>query len=51
MMQERVEVDPVTMMRRVHRFGPELETWRHWYWRYLSTSWRVDETYGEVGGR
>ena len=30
MMQERgVEVDPSTIMRWVHRFAPELESWRN----------------------
>ncbi len=52
MMQERgVEVDPSTIMRRVHRYAPELEKRVRAYQGYGSTSWRVDETYVKVGGR
>ena len=49
MMQERgVEVDPSTIMRRVHRYAPELEKGVRWYQGYRATSWRVDETYVNV---
>jgi IS6 family transposase len=52
MMQERgVEVDPVTILRWVYRYAPELEKRARWYQRYRATLWRVDETYAKVGGR
>jgi len=52
MMEKRgVEVDPVTMMRWVHRFAPELETRVRGYQGFRATSWRVDETYVKVGGK
>jgi IS6 family transposase len=52
MMQERgVEVDPVTIMRWVHRYAPEREKRIRWYQGYRATSWRVDETYVTVGGK
>lgn len=51
MMQERgLEVDPSTIMRRVHRYAPELEKRVRAYQGCGSTSWRVDETYVKVGG-
>jgi IS6 family transposase len=51
MMRERVEVDPSSIMRWVHRYAPELENRVRWYPSYRSTSWRVDETYVKVGGK
>jgi len=52
MMQERgVEVDPSTIMRRVHRYAPGLEKRVRAYQGYGSTCWRVDETCVKVGGR
>lgn len=46
-----MEVDPSTIMRWVHRCAPELEKRARAYQGYGWTSWRVDETYLEVGGR
>ena len=53
MMAERgVGVDHSTIYRWVQRYAPEMEKRLRWQWRCLrSTSWRVDETYVEVGGR
>jgi transposase-like protein len=51
MMQERgVEVDASTIFRWVQRYAPELEKRIRWYQGYLSSSWRVDETYVKAGG-
>ena len=50
MMAERgVAVDHVTLYRWVQRYAPELEKLVRWYQGYRSSSWRVDETYVQVG--
>ena len=49
-MERGVGVDPATIMRWVHRYAPALEKRVRWYQGYRASSWRVDETYGKVGG-
>jgi transposase, IS6 family len=52
MMQERgVTVDPSTIFRWVQRYAPEIKKRVCQYQGYRSGSWRVDESYVQVGGR
>ncbi|WP_344919384.1 IS6 family transposase, partial [Azospirillum formosense] len=53
MMAERgVSVDHSTIYRWVQKYAPEIEKRLRWQWRCpRSTSWRVGETDGKVGGR
>ena len=46
-----VEVDHVTLFRRVQRFAPELERRRRRHLRPCRGPWHVDETFVRVGGR
>ena len=46
-----MEVDSSTIMRWVHRYPPELEKRVRLYQGYRATSWPVDETNVNVGGR
>jgi transposase, IS6 family len=52
MMQERgVSVHPSTIFRWVPRYAPEIDKRVRRFQGSRSGSWRVDETYGRVGGR
>jgi transposase, IS6 family len=52
MMHERgVAVDPSAIFRWVQRYAPEIEKRIRLYYEARSGSWRVDETYVQVGGR
>jgi transposase-like protein len=46
-----VEVDRVTVYRRVHRFTPVLADAASWCRHAVGIRWYVDETYVKVGGR
>lgn len=47
-----VPVAHSAICRWVQRYAPEIEKRLRWHWRQpQSTSWRVDETYVEVGGQ
>ena len=46
-----MEVNPSTIMRRVHRYAPEFEKRVRACQGYGSTSWRADKMYIKVGGR
>jgi len=52
MMSERgISVSPSTIFRWVQRYAPEIEKRVRPYRGHRSGSWRVDETYVQVGGR
>jgi transposase-like protein len=52
MMQEcGVVIDPSTIFRWVQRYAPDIEKRVRRYLSSRSGSWRVDETYVQVGGR
>ncbi len=50
MMAERgVDISHTTILRWVQRYVPEFEKCWHRYARPVGTSWRVDETYSQLG--
>lgn len=52
MMEERgLVMAHTTIMRRVHQYGPELDTRIRPYLKRTNDSWRVDETYIKVKGQ
>ncbi len=50
MAERRIKVDHTTIMRRVHRYSPEIEKKIRKHLRPTNDSWKVDETYIKVKG-
>ena len=51
MAERGIKVDPITIMRWVHEYSPEIEKKIRRRLRSTNDSWRVDETYIKVKGK